>query len=163
MEISRSNLLLQIKDLQVRQWVAVIACGLIIVLGLAAILSYLTQPALIKQGDYAPFSNKQEYEDFLKDHPALFKKQPKEAHFDFKTSTSPNKQLVIQVYLLQVPIKVGGNSQNNNYITSLKTFQQEAKDWFKQQGEDLNKDYIQWIPDPDKIGVTITPPPMPNK
>ncbi len=130
-----------------------IGLGVLILLAFGwAIMRTLLSPAPITRADYEPFGSKQEYEAFYQQHPAVNSRPPEKAMFHFKSSVSANKQLVLQVYLFEPAVKAG-KTDTEDYLTLLKKYQQEAKDWFAAQGEDLSKDYVQWYPDPDKIDV----------
>lgn len=162
MEIIRLNSLQDDwRSRSIGQKIAMALMAGMLVAGSVGIVSVLAKPPLISHGDYSPFASKQEYDAFVKAHPAMTKKAPLDAHFHYRASVSPNKQAVFQITLLSVPIRPTDKDATSHYVDSLKQFQKEAKDWFKRQGEDISRDYVQWSPNPDSFGPTPTPTPHP--
>lgn len=137
---------------------ATIVAGLL-ALGLVLFLESASSP--VANGDYAPFASEQEYQAFYKAHPLLSQQAPEGANFSYKSSVTTAKQPFYQIYLRTLQVKPNVPGSGQAYITALKSFKAEAKKWFSQNGEDLAKAYVQWMPDPASLGVTPTTPPMP--
>lgn len=87
--------------------------------------------------------------------PPFTMQAPKEARFNYKTSVTYAKQPIYQIYLITPAVKP--TTKLEDYQAYLRTLQQEAKDWFSGQGENLDDAYVQWFPDPDNLEPTPTP------
>jgi hypothetical protein len=110
------------------------------------------------EADYSPFGSQQEYEAFYKAHRPLTEKAPDGANFRYKSSITAAKQPLYQIYL-RTPAVRPDTAKAADYAKLLRQYQSEAKSWFGSQGEDLDKAYIQWIPNPASYEPTPTPTP----
>jgi hypothetical protein len=140
------------------RWLVILLAVLLMAAVIFSIIMHFIRQPVVVGGDFDPFSSEQEYTAFNKKHPVTYQEVPVGAHFHFKTSVSPGKQLVVQIYLLDLAVKADADGKSKAaYVAALEKFQQEARDWFKKQGEDLSKDYVQWLPNPASFRSTPTP------
>lgn len=145
------------------QWLTIVLGLAVIISALIGGMSFWAKPPLIVEGDYSPFSSKQEYEQFYRDHPLMLQRAPDDGNFRYKTSITPGKQAFYRIYLRTPVVHGGEETSKSEYASLLRTYQKEATDWFVANGEDLSRSYVQWIPDPVSYEPTPTPEKRPPK
>lgn len=143
-----------------------VAFGLTGLLVIALVGWWLFKPQTLVSGDYDPFASRAEYEAFMKDNPLMSTASPENVPFRMSTKVRADKTALYTFVLRDRPIKaVMSEADSKSYLADLEKTQQQAIDWIKSQGQNPDKLFITWSPNPEVmrgklLGTTNKPNPQ---